>query len=92
MQEKLKDALEKLNRGKEVKLTGCGRTDTGVHASAFYAHVDFDSNEAVQKAMGKAGQNLDGRDVRVDASTPRQGGGDRKLIFKFLNKFKAFSK
>jgi len=50
-----------------------------------YAHVDFDSNEAVQKAMGKAGQNLDGRDVRVDASTPRQGGGDRKLIFKFLN-------
>merc|ERR1712151_1117711 len=42
-----------------------------------YAHVDFDSNEAVQSAMGKAGQNLDGRDVRVDASTPRQGGGDR---------------
>jgi len=42
-----------------------------------YAHVDFDSNDAVQKAMGKAGQNLDGRDVRVDASTPRQGGGDR---------------
>jgi len=42
-----------------------------------YAHVDFDSNEAVQKAIGKAGQNLDGRDVRVDSSTPRQGGGDR---------------
>ena len=48
-----------------------------------YAHVDFDSNEAVQKAMAKAGQSLDGRDVRVDASTPRQGGGDRKLYFFF---------
>jgi nucleolin len=48
-----------------------------------YAHVDFDSNEAVQKAMKKAGQDLDGRDVRVDASTPRQGGGDRKLFFNF---------
>lgn len=44
VQEKLKDALEKLNRGKEVKLTGCGRTDTGVHASAFYAHVDFEED------------------------------------------------
>jgi len=41
-----------------------------------YCHVDFDSNEALQKALGKAGQNLDGRDIRVDASTPRQGGGD----------------
>ena len=42
-----------------------------------FCHVDFDSAEAVQKAMGKAGQNLDGREIRVDASTPRQGGGSR---------------
>ncbi|MGB1103200.1 MAG: tRNA pseudouridine(38-40) synthase TruA [Crocinitomicaceae bacterium] len=41
VQETLKKAIEKLNRGREVKLTGCGRTDTGVHASEFYAHVDF---------------------------------------------------
>ena len=27
--------------------------------------------------MAKAGQNLDGRDIRVDASTPRAGGSFR---------------
>lgn len=42
-----------------------------------FAHVDFDSAEAVQSAMGLAGQQLDGREIRVDASTPRQGGGQR---------------
>lgn len=26
--------------GEEIKITGCGRTDTGVHASVFYAHFD----------------------------------------------------
>lgn len=26
--------------GDSIKLTGCGRTDTGVHASLFYAHFD----------------------------------------------------
>jgi len=49
-----------------------------------YCHVDFDSNEALTKALAKAGQNLDGRDVRVDTSTPRQGGGDRKLNLKLI--------
>jgi len=28
--------------GKKVEITGCGRTDTGVHASEFYAHFDID--------------------------------------------------
>lgn len=27
--------------GKPVELTGCGRTDAGVHASQFFAHFDF---------------------------------------------------
>jgi len=42
-----------------------------------FCHVDFDSNDAVEKAKSKAGQDLDGREIRVDSSTPRQGGGDR---------------
>ena len=29
--------------GKETELVGCGRTDSGVHASDFYAHFDYDS-------------------------------------------------
>lgn len=28
----------------EVELVGCGRTDTGVHASRYFAHFDFDGN------------------------------------------------
>jgi nucleolin len=42
-----------------------------------FCHVDFDSADAVEKAKAKAGQQLDGREIRVDASTPRQGGGQR---------------
>jgi len=40
-----------------------------------FAHIDFDSQEALDKAKGMAGKDLDGREVRVDASTPKQGGG-----------------
>lgn len=27
-----------------IEVTGCGRTDTGVHASQFFLHFDFDGN------------------------------------------------
>lgn len=36
----LENAFSLLLRS-EIKLTGCGRTDTGVHAREFYAHFDF---------------------------------------------------
>lgn len=39
VQEALMDVLGKLLREK-VEVIGCGRTDTGVHASDFYAHFD----------------------------------------------------
>lgn len=32
--------------GKRIPLTGCGRTDTGVHARKFYAHFDDDYHSA----------------------------------------------
>lgn len=41
VQEKINDALGLLFR-KEIMITGCGRTDTGVHAKNFYAHIDLD--------------------------------------------------
>jgi len=41
VQETVAKALTKINRGETIKVTGCGRTDTGVHASEFYAHADF---------------------------------------------------
>lgn len=41
VQSTLEHALSTLLRRK-VAVTGCGRTDTGVHASDFYAHFDID--------------------------------------------------
>jgi len=40
VQEVLNDRLSRLLR-KEIMVTGCGRTDAGVHARDFYAHFDF---------------------------------------------------
>ena len=39
-----------------------------------FCHVDFDAQESAQAAVGLAGQNLDGREIRVDMSEPRKGG------------------
>lgn len=40
VQETLQKALQHICR-EEIELTGCGRTDSGVHASDFYAHFDY---------------------------------------------------
>ena len=34
-----------------------------------FAHVDFDSNEALENALGKTGYKLDGRELRIDRTT-----------------------
>ncbi len=41
VQEKLQEVLSMLFKTK-ISITGCGRTDTGVHAKAFFTHVDLD--------------------------------------------------
>ncbi len=41
VQGEINDTLTKLNRNVVVGCMGCGRTDTGVHATKFYAHFDF---------------------------------------------------
>ena len=40
VQETLQDALEKMLK-ERVGITGCSRTDAGVHAKEFYCHFDF---------------------------------------------------
>ena len=42
-----------------------------------FAHVDFDSKEAVEKAIEKNGQSLGGRELRIDASTPKGRGNSQ---------------
>ena len=42
-----------------------------------FCHVDFDSKDAVDSAMGFTGRSLDGREIRVDESTAKSGGGNR---------------
>ena len=41
VQEELEKCLS-LKLGEKVSITGCGRTDTGVHARNFYAHFDIE--------------------------------------------------
>jgi tRNA pseudouridine38-40 synthase len=42
IQESIQKALSVLLRQTHVELTGCGRTDTGVHALQYFAHFDFE--------------------------------------------------
>jgi len=42
VQETVEQAISTIYR-KKIEVLGCGRTDTGVHASSFYFHVDLDS-------------------------------------------------
>ena len=43
IQEVIEDSLTKLNSNSPVKIVGCGRTDTGVHANHYVFHVDLPS-------------------------------------------------
>lgn len=44
VQETLQHAFKTILK-KEIEITGCGRTDTGVHSRQFFAHVDLDLDE-----------------------------------------------
>jgi len=44
VQQVLEETLSTLLRG-EIKITGAGRTDTGVHAKQLFAHFDFEAIE-----------------------------------------------
>ena len=50
VQETLEQCLS-LKLGQPVSVTGCGRTDTGVHARNYYAHFDFDKEIADTESL-----------------------------------------
>lgn len=43
VQEVLEDAFSTI-LGSAIEITGCGRTDTGVHASQYFVHFDFEGS------------------------------------------------
>jgi tRNA pseudouridine38-40 synthase len=58
VQEVLESALSLLLREKS-ELTGCGRTDTGVHASEFFAHFESEK-DLLPAVLKKYGDKLNG--------------------------------
>lgn len=58
VQSELELALTKLNGNREVKVVGCGRTDTGVHASYYVAHFDLDRELDIDNSVYKLNKML----------------------------------
>ena len=65
VQQATNEALSKVFR-QHIETTGCGRTDTGVHAEEFYAHFDTNGHlENIQGLLGNlAALKLPGIDFR----------------------------
>ena len=58
IQEKLEDALTKINNGKKTSICATGRTDKGVHALAQYGHADIDVKINEKKLKRALNSNL----------------------------------
>ena len=54
----------------------CACLLTGSLSPHRYGYVEFESGAMAQKAMSKLqGEDVDGREMRIDIATPRGGGG-----------------
>ena len=58
IQEKMEEALTKINNGKKTSIVATGRTDKGVHALAQYGHADLDVNITEKKLKIAMNSNL----------------------------------
>ena len=58
IEEKLEEALTKINNGKKTTITATGRTDKGVHTLCQYGHADIDVNINEKKLKRAMNSNL----------------------------------
>lgn len=58
IQEVIEGCLTKLNSNTEVKVLGCGRTDTGVHANHFILHTEIPAIEDPESFIFKMNKML----------------------------------
>ncbi|MBN4071126.1 tRNA pseudouridine(38-40) synthase TruA [Crocinitomix catalasitica] len=63
----IESAMCSLHSNRQIGVTGCGRTDTGVHATNFYAHFDsdleFEKNEFIHNLNGIVGDDIVIKDI-----------------------------
>ncbi len=64
VQETLEKALSTVLR-REIRITGAGRTDTGVNAAEMYAHFDFPGNIPDKDKLLRSINLMVGRDIAV---------------------------
>lgn len=65
VQQSIEEALATISR-EDIVIVGCGRTDTGVHASQYYFHFDTDYTD-VKTLLYKANRRLGGDILLVRA-------------------------
>src|SRR4051812_5933135 len=69
VQAELNNALSVVLNRKDVETIGCGRTDTGVHATKFFAHFEADEISDADKVMFKLNSVLP-HDIAVHSIFP----------------------
>jgi len=69
VQEELEQQLAKLFSGRKIPVTGCGRTDTGVHAHFYVAHLQLPAETNTEQLVYKLNKMLPG-DIAVFKAYP----------------------
>jgi len=80
IQKILADALSMMHREK-ISLTGCGRTDSGVHAREYYAHMNLEkdlSKVQAEKLVFKLNSYL-GKDIAIQDIFPVRPGAHARF-------------
>lgn len=92
VQQAMCEAMRKIF-GKDIAVTGCSRTDSGVHAREFCCHVDLDTNIPDKKIVSAVNNNtpkelavIGMREVSPDFHA-RYSCKGKNYIYKIINSF-----